>query len=707
MRCSFDSLIVMFRESGLIDDSQWKRYVGSFTSSGKQFADVVQQEISLATVKDLLFSEIHLPFSKPKGSGVSAALSSQTRLTQGEMLAILQAFKPDVRHVTAPLTQAGLMRQQDVDAALKQTDLAKVEPFERLIRQKVLSPEILTQFLGQSERRRYWPYRQELTLAILKNNKLANGKDVETLRGAGDHPRPLGELLSGEKFQGKALMNAAKGGLELPMAAIKDCPVDEDLPKLFPAGFLRRRKFLPLSRENGVLKVAFADPMNLTLGDILWLLTGLRIEPLCALEGDLAARIESIAGSQDETPETAVERQEERLEDSGANTSTVQLVSSIIEGAIDLGATDVHLEPMANGQIRVRYRIDGRLQNILSLPSAAALPVVSRIKVLANLNVTERRRPQDGHFDLDTGGSRFDFRISSLPCHLGEKVVIRILDERRVSSGLSDLGLEPDQCALLDRLCRQPYGMTLVTGPTGSGKTSTLYACLAAVNSLETNIVTIEDPVEYQLAGVNQVQVNPDIDMGFAEGLRAILRQDPDVIMVGEIRDPETAGIAIRAALTGHLVFSTLHTNTAVGAYSTLGHMGIQPYMTSGAVLAVVAQRLVRKICEKCRKQVAPAAELAATLWGEGKSPEKVHVGAGCDNCIGSGFKGRTCLFEIVETTPELRKLIAKGSAESALARQAVKDGCVTIADAAKQKIEAGVTSLEEACHQVLAFAGM
>ncbi len=526
------------------------------------------------------------------------------------------------------------------------------------------------------------------------------------MRGAGNRPRPMGEVLSGKQFEGKALMSGAKGGLELPMADIKDCPVDEEIVKLFPPGLLRRRRFLPLSREDGVLKVAFADPMNLSLGDLLWLLTGLRIEPLCALEGDLAARVEEVVPSQEETQELDLETREDQVETDAASTSTVQLVSSVIEGAIDLGATDVHLEPKQDGQMRVRYRIDGRLQNIMDLPQDAVLPVVSRIKVLANLNVTERRRPQDGHFDLETGGSRFDFRISSLPCHQGEKVVIRILDERRVSAGLVDLGLSPEQCDVLDRLCRQPYGMTLVTGPTGSGKTSTLYACLAAVNSLETNIVTIEDPVEYQLEGVNQMQVNPDIEMGFAEGLRAILRQDPDVIMVGEIRDPETAGIAIRAALTGHLVFSTLHTNTAIGAYATLGHMGVQPYMTSGAVLAVVAQRLVRKICDNCRTEVKPAAELAMALWGEEEYPKKIQAGAGCDNCIGSGFKGRTCLFEIVETTPEMRKLVAKGSPESALARQAVKDGCVTIADAAKQKIEAGVTSLEEACHQVLAVAG-
>ncbi|MCX7016169.1 MAG: GspE/PulE family protein [Candidatus Sumerlaeota bacterium] len=700
MKITRERLAILLRESGLLTDEQWNRYVHSLRGS-RALWEALNQDVSLGAFKDLLFAEIPLPFLGRRQPIHEALSSESVSMRPSELIAILKAFRPGVSHATGPLIQAGIIRQADIDAALKGHDSEQADPYERLVRQNVLTPEALTLFFRQAERRRAWPYRRDLILSILREENLIDEARAQAIR-AGEG---FGDLIDRILETGPPRAGAIPAELAIPSIDLTQANVDKDLARRFPASLVQGWRFLPLRRDDGTLEVAAADPMNLALGDLLWLLTGLRVRALRTDSSALDMAIRSIFGSPTAAPGA------ERLSQEAAqrivhSPSTVQLVSSIIEGAIDLKATDVHLEPYLDARMRVRYRIDGRLRNILMLPADAVQPVISRIKVLANMDVVERRRPQDGHFDFHAETTRYDFRVSTLPCHLGEKIVIRVLDESRVLRGLQQIGLLDEQRRALERLCRQPYGMILVTGPTGSGKSSTLYSCISLINSLETNIVTIEDPVEYQLPGVNQVPVNEDVEMSFAHGLRAILRQDPDVIMVGEIRDFETAAIAIRAALTGRLVFSTLHTNTALGAYTALAHMGVKPYLAAGAILAVVAQRLVRKVCVPCRATAPPNADLALALWPHGGAPAQVARGQGCEACMGTGYQGRTALFEILEATPELRAAVADDPSEISLARHVPREGVISILDAGRRKIEAGETTMEEVCYQVMTMSG-
>lgn len=369
----------------------------------------------------------------------------------------------------------------------------------------------------------------------------------------------------------------------------------------------------------------------------------------------------------------------------------IKLVSTIIEGAVKSGATDIHMDPQ-DPEMRVRYRIDGVLHDVMSIPSDIENAVISRIKILSDLDITETRHPQDGHISMEVGKSYYDIRVATLPTFLGERVVLRLLDQSSVLQGIADLGLEPEDQALLTRLIDQPYGMILVTGPTGSGKTTTLYAALNQKNVTTDSIVTLEDPVEYQLDGINQVQIDPDIGMTFANTLRAALRQDIDVLLVGEIRDAETARIAIRAAMTGHLVFSTLHTNDAPEAISTLRNMGVPSYLIASALTAVVGQRLVRKICPDCKKAFTPTKTLLKSC-GLTEATKKLYRGEGCKTCYNTGNRGRTGIFEIVEVTPEVRKLIGEEQPIEKIAKAAKLR---TMADRCRQKMKDGIVAPEE-----------
>lgn len=369
----------------------------------------------------------------------------------------------------------------------------------------------------------------------------------------------------------------------------------------------------------------------------------------------------------------------------------VKLVTTIIEGAVHSAATDIHLDPQ-EPEMRVRYRIDGTLHDVMAIPSDIEAAVVSRVKIMADLDITETRHPQDGHISMDVGEQEFDVRVATLPTFLGERVVLRLLDQSSVLAGIKDLGLEPDDEKKLTRVIAQPYGMVLVTGPTGSGKTTTLYASLNQKDVLTDSIVTLEDPVEYQLSGINQVQIDTDIGLTFANTLRASLRQDIDVLLVGEIRDPETARIAIRAAMTGHLVLSTLHTNDAIEAISTLRNMDIPSYLISNALTAVIAQRLVRKICDKCKTSFAAPKTLVKSI-GLPESTKRLYRAKGCDLCYRTGTRGRTGIFEIIEVTPEVRRLIASDASAERIAKASkIK----SLAERCRIKVKKGIVTPEE-----------
>ncbi len=381
----------------------------------------------------------------------------------------------------------------------------------------------------------------------------------------------------------------------------------------------------------------------------------------------------------------------EEIAEQASGVPVMKLVSTIIEGAVNSGATDIHLDPQ-DPEMRVRYRIDGVLHDVMSIPQDIEPAVISRVKIMSELDITENRRPQDGHISMDIGDMEYDIRVATLPTYLGERVVLRLLDQSSVLSGIRDLGLEPEDEKRLTKLVEQPYGMILVTGPTGSGKTTTLYAALNQKNVMTDSIVTLEDPVEYQLSGINQVQIDNDIGVTFANTLRAALRQDIDVLLVGEIRDVDTARIAIRAAMTGHLVFSTLHTNDAPEAISTLRNMGIPSYLIASALTAVVGQRLVRKVCDQCKKEYAAPKNLIKAI-GLPESTKKLFKGVGCQTCYHTGNKGRTGIFEILEVTPEVRRMIASDAPVEEIAKSGKMK---TMADRCRQKVKQGIVAPEE-----------
>ena len=473
---------------------------------------------------------------------------------------------------------------------------------------------------------------------------------------------------------------------------------------------------LPLKREGRTLTVAMADPTNLSVLDDLKFITRYDIFPVIAGEYTLRTAIDKyyeqvdqqldslLKDIEDEEAEGEFEVVEQKEDEAEAGTGisaddapVVKLINAILTDAVKRGASDVHIEPFEH-EIRVRYRIDGALQEVMKPPMKLKAALTSRIKIMSALNIAERRVPQDGRIKLKMGKRVIDFRVSTLPVLFGEKIVMRILDKGNLTLDLSKFGFEPKSEADLLKAILNPYGMVLVTGPTGSGKTTTLYSALSRINTIEVNIMTAEDPVEYNLMGINQVLVRNEVGMTFAAALKAFLRQDPNIIMVGEIRDIETGGIAIKAALTGHLVLSTLHTNDAPSTITRMIDMGIEPFNVASAVNLIVAQRLVRRICKECKAEHAYEPEELKALGGDTKEFEGItfHKGAGCDACGGTGYKGRAGLYEVMSLSHELRRMILKGASTSELSEQAVKEGMLTLRMDGLVKIRKGVTTLEE-----------
>jgi general secretion pathway protein E len=470
--------------------------------------------------------------------------------------------------------------------------------------------------------------------------------------------------------------------------------------------YLRRVKAMPLGQTNGSLAVAMADPADLNTIQGLELATGLTIEPQLARERDILEGLEAAygtgasAGADGELGEGVIIGEDEEdvahLRDLASEAPVIRLVNNLINRAVEQRASDIHVEPFEN-ELKVRYRIDGVLHDVDTPPRRLQAAIVSRIKIMAKLNIAERRLPQDGRIKLRLMGKEIDLRVSTLPTLYGESVVLRILDRSSIVVTLEHLGFPEDTLEQFESLIHRPYGMILVTGPTGSGKTTTLYGALDKINSPDKKIITIEDPVEYQLFGVNQIHVKPAIGLTFANGLRSIVRQDPDVIMVGEIRDAETAEIAIQAALTGHLVFSTLHTNDAAGAVSRLLEMGVEDYLLASSLLGVLAQRLVRRICKQC-KQVAQAdnSALRELVGGNGGATVQVFEGKGCEECAHTGYRGRCGIYELLLVNETTRQLILKRSSADIIREAAVKQGMRTLREDGWRTVRAGTTTVAE-----------
>ncbi len=537
----------------------------------------------------------------------------------------------------------------------------------------------------------------------------------------------------------------------VPSIALSQFEIDPAVIKLVPAETARKYQIVPLSRAGATLTIAMTDPTNVFAMDDVKFMTGYNVEPVVASETAVLDSIDKYygAGSPSEKPkaggpvvqttappgESALEAASRQLEDlptmlegsggdvevmeeleeisaemltrQGEEAPVIKLVNVILMSAISKGASDIHIEPYEK-EYRVRYRIDGILYNIMNPPLKMRDAITSRIKIMSKLDIAEKRLPQDGRIKIrfsDAGETKdIDFRVSCLPTLFGEKIVMRLLDKGKLMLDMTKLGFEPESLKKLETQIMKPWGMVLVTGPTGSGKTNTLYSSIAKVNTSETNIMTAEDPVEFNLLGVNQVQVRENIGLNFAAALRSFLRQDPNIILVGEIRDFETAEIAVKAALTGHLVLSTLHTNDAPSTINRLMNMGIEPFLVASSLNLVCAQRLVRRICTNCKvdddvpppalEQIGFAPDLARTV--------KAKKGTGCEKCNKTGYKGRVGLYEVMEITDELRELILVGASALELRRKAIEEGMITLRGSGLRKITDGVTTIEEVLRETV-----
>jgi general secretion pathway protein E len=507
------------------------------------------------------------------------------------------------------------------------------------------------------------------------------------------------------------LLPVLRDHFDLPMVSLKDLPVTPLSVEFSPTigDFLKQARMVPIKVEGRNLIVAVTDPLDISHLHALELVAGLNAKPVLAKEKDITARIEALfgnsysteggAGSAAREIEGVVDEEDvAHLRDMASEVPVIRLVNQLLVRALESRASDVHIEPFEN-QLKVRYRIDGILHEIEPPPRQLKAAVISRLKILAQLNIAERRLPQDGRIKIRLAGKDVDLRIATVPTLYGESVVIRLLERAQIFTELEAMGFPPTLLRQFNEMICKPHGMILVTGPTGSGKTTTLYGALQKINDPEKKIITIEDPVEYQLSGVNQIQVKPQIGLSFANGLRSIVRQDPDVIMVGEIRDPETAEIAVQAALTGHLVFSTLHTNDAAGAISRLLEMGVQDYLLSSSLLGVLAQRLVRRLCVTCRKEVPftgfSTNEPELTLQNA-ETPRTVWEAVGCNACSGTGYLGRVAILELLPATSEICKVIVQRADAGVIRALAVKQGMRLLREDGWDKVRHGVTTVAE-----------
>lgn len=572
-------------------------------------------------------------------------------------------------------------------------------------------------------------------------------------------PEQLQQALNGQKANGGKLgYNLVKLGFVkdeeitsllskqygVPSINLAQFEIDPAVIKLIPAETAQKYQIVPLSRSGATLTIAMTDPTNVFAMDDIKFMTGYNVEPVVASETAVIEAIEKYyaagmkistgGASISTTPQaSALEAASKGLEEmqalsaadnvevleeleeisaealakQGEEAPIVRLVNVVLMSAIQKGASDIHIEPYEK-EFRVRYRVDGILYNIMSPPLKFRDAISSRIKIMAKLDIAEKRLPQDGRIKIrfsDNGTTKdIDFRVSVLPTLFGEKIVMRLLDKDKLMLDMTKLGFEPDSLTKLEHAILRPWGMVLVTGPTGSGKTNTLYSSIAKINTPETNIMTAEDPVEFNLPGINQVQMKENIGLNFAAALRSFLRQDPNIILVGEIRDFETAEIAVKAALTGHLVLSTLHTNDAPSTINRLMNMGIEPFLVASSVHLICAQRLVRRICGKCKEPhpTPPPALVQAGFTAEEAGSVTPMRGAGCEKCNKTGYKGRVGLYEVMEISEELRELILVGASGLELRRKAIDEGMITLRRSGLIKVKDGVTTIEEVVRETV-----
>lgn len=551
---------------------------------------------------------------------------------------------------------------------------------------------------------------------ILVENKIITNEQLErALEEQKTSKEKLGKLLVRQGYlTDEQLLEVLEFSLGIPRVQIGLMDINPEIVKLLPTTLISKHQVLPLSVNQGRLTLIMADPLNYQAVDDVRISTGLDVVPVMASERELEAAIqqytalqvdskmEKLLGELNQYNYGAIIENEFTGLEITDDAPVIRMVNSLLKQAVQGGASDIHIEPLEK-DVRVRFRIDGELWEVLTLPKKSFPAIVSRIKIMGNLDISEKRIPQDGRTRLMIEGREIDFRISTLPSIHGEKIVMRILDRSNAIISLARLGFSLTNEERIKSLITRPHGMIIVTGPTGSGKTTTLYSVLTELNNPNRNIVTLEDPVEYSLIGINQVQINNKAGLNFPAGLRSILRQDPDIIMVGEMRDSETAGLGVRAALTGHLFFSTLHTNSAAGSIARMVNMGVENYLLSSSLAGIVSQRLIRRLCKNCCQPYELEAETASQLNMTEYIGKDFYAPVGCNMCRNSGYVGRMALHEVLVVGPEMRKAITNMiQSEDELEKIAISEGMITMREDGINKAYTGLTSLQEVMKGVL-----
>lgn len=554
-------------------------------------------------------------------------------------------------------------------------------------------------------------FNKKLGDMLVESGKITKDQLDYVLKKQKGSRKKIGEIIAEEGFASEdEILDVLHLQLGIDKIDLNNVTINEKAIKLVPENLAKKYVLIPVSITNGILNVAMSDPMNIFAVDDVRISSGLNVNVLIASKDNIKKSIdkyysgENIAKvlkevkkqNEDESDvEKNVNTEDLKMQDSINNAPVVKLVDSVIKDAIKLNASDIHIEPFEK-YIKIRYRIDGDLQEKQRISINILGSLITRIKILSGMNIAEKRVPQDGRMIIKIDGKDSDMRVSSIPTIYGEKVVIRILSSNNYMLKKEELGMEKDDLEKLNRLLRIPYGIILVTGPTGSGKSTTLYSVIRELNKNDVNIITVEDPVEQVVEGVNQINVNAKAGLTFASGLRSILRQDPDIIMIGEIRDSETAEIAIRAAITGHIVLSTIHTNDAPSTIMRLSDMGVQNYLIGSALSGIIAQRLVKKICPYCMEEYEASEYEKGILNIEEGTSIKLKRGRGCEKCSGSGYKGRTGIYEVMEITKKERELISRGVDTDKLRDEALKSGMKTIEDGCRDLVLHGKTTIQE-----------
>ncbi len=553
---------------------------------------------------------------------------------------------------------------------------------------------------------------EKLGQNLLREKKITKDELNKALEAQAVNQEKLGRLLVSLGYVSEDdMVQMLSKQLEIPYLALEDYSDTPPLEINFTPKFMQHHKFFPLELKDNELTVVMADPLDVSTVDAIKFASGCRaIKIYLGKESEIAIAYERYYGSGSSTMEKIIEgiteeelqfvagEQDEdvdQLRDMAQEAPVIKLVNLIITKAVEAGASDIHIESFEN-ILKVRYRIDGILYDTEAPPKRLQAAIISRLKIMAEMNIAERRLPQDGRIRARVMGKKIDLRVSTIPTIHGESLVMRILDRSNIMLNLTDFGFSDQTRNQFEALIRKPHGIVLVTGPTGSGKTTTLYGALNKLNSPDKKIITVEDPIEYQLSGVNQIQVKPKIGLTFASGLRSIVRQDPDIMMVGEIRDLETAEIAIQSALTGHMVFSTLHTNDAPGAITRLLDMGVEHYLASSCLEGILAQRLVRRICPSCKEKVAIDEKDLASMGLKTADGVIIYKGRGCRECTFTGYKGRAGIYELLIVNESIRQLIMKKTSTAIIRQHVIKQGMVPLQEDGWEKVKQGITTIEE-----------